>query len=92
MLSPFISRLFYVVYIVGRKIWVKVRRVRQYKPLESFVRCVITKIFRKVVKVRVIVSSIAKMFYKVLVCDGFRTIKCRLEVVVGLVGIRYDVR
>jgi hypothetical protein len=32
------------------------------------------------------------MFYEVLVRNGLWTIKCRLEVVVALVGIRYDVR
>jgi hypothetical protein len=38
MLLPFISRLFVVVYIVGRKIRVEVGRRRQYKPFEGFVR------------------------------------------------------
>jgi hypothetical protein len=92
MLFPFISHLFDVVYIVRRKIRVKVGRGRQHKPFEGFVRRVIAEILRKVVKVRVIVPSIAKMFYKVLVRNRLRTIKCRLEVVVGPVGIRYDVR
>jgi hypothetical protein len=92
MLFPFISRLLDVAYIIGRKIRVEVGRRRQYKPFEGFVRCVIKKIFGKVVKVRVIVPSIAKMFYKVLVRNRLGTIKCRLEVVVALVGIRYDVR
>jgi hypothetical protein len=92
MLFPFISHLFDVVYIVGRKIRVEVERIRQYKPFEGFVRRVIAEIFRKVVQVRVIVPSIAKMFCKVLVRNRLRTIKCRLEVVVALVGIRYDVR
>lgn len=92
MFFPFISRLFDVVYIVCRKIRVEVGRIRQHKLLEGFVRRVIAEIFRKVIQVRIIVPSIAEMFIKVLFRNGLGTIKCRLEVVVALVGIRYDVR
>lgn len=92
MLLSFIRSLFDVAYVVDHKIRVEVGRRRQYKPFEGFVWCVIAEILRKVVEVRVIVQSIAKVFCKVLVRNRLWTIKCRFEVVVGLVGIRYDVR
>jgi ASC-1-like (ASCH) protein len=92
MLYPLTSRPSDVIYIVGGKIRVKVGRMRQYKSFKGFVRRVIAEIFRKVVQVCIIVPSITKMFCKVLVRDGLGTIKRRFEVVVSLVGIRYDVR
>jgi hypothetical protein len=55
MILSLFNRIFYVLYVICRKIRIKIDRIRQDETLKRFIRCVVVKIFRKVFKVRGIV-------------------------------------